>query len=171
KQRGPVSAELDPPSAAPSRWSSCCDLLAACAGEGAESIARVRLSGGFEKGGHQAREQHFSLVKNDDVVGWRDFVDQMGGPENAEPFALHEIAHDFDDALPRADVEPDGRFVEQQAPRTVQQRAGDLDTARLSAREIAHLLVRAVCKPNGGQRFLRALFCFPPPETVKGRVI
>ena len=44
----------------------------------------------------------------------------------------------------RLDVEADGRLVQQQQPRPMQQRAGDLDPPHLAAREIAHLVAGAV---------------------------
>ena len=90
------------------------------------------------------------------LIGIRNLVDQMRGPEDAEAFGFHEPAHDGDDALARADVETDGRLVEQQQAGAMQHGAGDLDTPGLAAGQIAHLLVAAVSEAHERQCFASA---------------
>ena len=91
----------------------------------------------------------------------------MRRPQHAEAFALHEGAHDADDALARADVEADGRLVEQQQRRPVQQRARDLDAAGLAAGQVAHLLPGAVGEADDLERALRALARFAAADAVQ----
>jgi hypothetical protein len=124
-----------------------------------------------EKSRKVAREQHLALVQHDDEVGIGDLVDEVRCPQHAEPLLLHEPAHDADHALARADVEADGRLVEQEAARPVQERAGDLDAPRLAAGEIAHLLVGPVGKADGGERLGRAPARLAGADAVQGGVI
>ena len=95
----------------------------------------------------------------------------MGGPEHAEPFAGNESAHDADHALARADVETDGRLVEQQQAGAMQQGAGDLDTPRLAAGQSAHLLVGAIREADDGQGLLGALSGLAAPDAVQRGVV
>ena len=71
----------------------------------------------------------------------RTSSNKMRRPQHAEAFLLDQRAHDVDDALARADVEADGRLVEQQQRGLMQQRAGDLDAPGLAAGKVAHFLV------------------------------
>ena len=54
----------------------------------------------------------------------------------------------------RLDVEADGRLVEQQQPRPMQQRARDFQPPHLAAREVAHLVAGAVGKADAGQHLV-----------------
>ena len=95
-------------------------------------------------------------MQHDDEIGRQNLVEQMGRPQHAEALFLDERAHDVDDALARADVEADGRLVEQQQIRTMQQRTGDLDAARLAARKLAHLLAAAIGEADEFERLTGA---------------
>src|SRR5262249_61750615 len=53
----------------------------------------------------------------------------------------------------RFDIEADGRLVEKQEARLVQQRAGDLDAPQLAAGQVAHLVVGAVAQRDPLQYF------------------
>ena len=61
-----------------------------------------------------------------------------------------------EEALAGADVEADGRLVQQQEARPVEQGAGDLDPALLAARELAHDIARALGQLDAGELGLRA---------------
>ena len=65
----------------------------------------------------------------------------------------------LEDVGARLDVEPDGWLIEDQQPRAMQQRPGDLDAAHLSAGQIAHLVVGAVGEGDLRQHLARARAC------------
>ena len=69
------------------------------------------------------------------------------------------------------DVETDGRLVEQQQARPVQQRAGDLQPPHLAAGEVAHLAAGAVGEPDARQHFVAAQARLAPADAVQGGVI
>ncbi len=76
-----------------------------------------------------------------------------------------------EDVGARLDVEADGRLVEQQQARAVQQRARDLDPPHLAAREIAHLVAGAIGKPDARQHLGGAHARLAPADAVQGGVI
>ena len=90
-------------------------------------------------------------MEHDHLVLGRDLVDQMSRPEHADVLLGAQPADVLDDRLARADVEADGRLVEQQELRPVQQRAGDLDPAQLPARELADLVAGALGELEAGE--------------------
>jgi hypothetical protein len=85
-----------------------------------------------EQLGGSAVGEHLALVQHDDPRALPDFVDQMRGPKGGQAFVSTEPADMVEHELPAGDVEPDGRFVEQQKARLVQQSARDFDTAPLT---------------------------------------
>ena len=78
-----------------------------------------------------------------DVLGG-DLLEDVGRPEDRKAFLAHQRPHDRHDVGPRFQIETDGGLVEQEQVRTVDQRAGDLDAARLAARERPDLVVPPV---------------------------
>ena len=76
-----------------------------------------------------------------------------------------------EDVGARLDVEADGRLVEDQEPRLVQQRARDLDAPHLAAGEVAHLVVRAVGKRDPRQHLVGAGARRARPDAVQRGVI
>ena len=54
-------------------------------------------------------------MQDDEIVAWRDLVEQMRRPEHADALLGDELADMAEDIGARLDVEPDGRLVEQQA--------------------------------------------------------
>ncbi len=84
--------------------------------------------------GTRPEKRTLSLVQQHDLVVGGDLVDQVRRPQHADAVFANERADDREHALARRDVETDCSLVEQQAGRIVQQRACDLDTARLAAR-------------------------------------
>ena len=101
----------------------------------------------------------------------RDLVDQVGRPQHADAAFPDQRADDREHALARRDVEADGRLVEQQAGRLMQQCARDLDPARLAARERPHLVVGAIGKSDLGQRLARAGAALAPAHALQRGVI
>ena len=83
-------------------------------------------------------------MQHDHASSVGDLVDQMRRPQHRDVVLAHQPAHMLEDVGARLDVEPDGRLVEQQQARAVQQRARDLDAAHLAAGQVAHLVVGAV---------------------------
>ena len=99
-------------------------------------------------------------------------IDEMGRPQHAEAFRAHELAHMSENIGARLDVEPDGRFVEQQQTRPMQQRARNFDAADLAAREIARLVIGAIGEARARQRLLwPRCFRLGAADSVQGRVI
>src|SRR5579871_3203381 len=100
-----------------------------------------------------------------------NLVDEMRRPEDADPFDGDKPSHNLENPGPSLDVEPSRRLVEKQHARPMQKRARDLDPPRLTAREEAHFVARAVGKPDTGE--LDRLPCarFTPAYTVQGAVI
>ena len=70
------------------------------------------------------------------------------------PSSVDELPHMAEDVGARLDVEADGRLVEQQQPRPMQQRARDLEPPHLAAGEIAHLAAGAVGEPDPRQHLV-----------------
>src|SRR4051794_41813894 len=72
----------------------------------------------------------------------------MRGPKGGKAFVPTEPADMVEHELPAGDVEPDGRFVEQQQARLVQQSARDFDTAPLAAAQLPCLVAALVDKAD-----------------------
>ena len=86
-----------------------------------KAAAYRRRAGRGEKFGHSTGEQDAPLVQQHEAVVGRDLVDEVRRPQHAEALLGDEAAHDLHDALARGDVEADGRLVEQQQARVVQE--------------------------------------------------
>ena len=86
-----------------------------------------------------------------------DLVDQMCRPHDRDVVLFNQHAHVIEEVGARRDVEPNGRLVENQQPRAVQQCPRDLDAAHLSAGKIAHLVIGAVGKSGAHQALGTAL--------------
>src|SRR3954453_12680872 len=69
------------------------------------------------------------------------------------------------------DIEADGRLVEQQQARAVQQRAGDFQASHLAAGEVAHLAAGAVGKADARQHLAAACAGIAPGDAVQSGVI
>ena len=110
-------------------------------------------------------------MQNHDLVGGGDFVDQVRGPKHAKVLFRDKLAHDRDNTFPRANIQADSRFVEQQATRTVQKRAGNLHAPSLAAGQVAHLLILAVGETNTLKSLFATLLCFRAWNAVKRRMI
>src|SRR5580692_9251837 len=72
----------------------------------------------------------------------------MRGPKGGQAFVSTEPADIVEHELPAGDVEPDGRLVEQQKARLVQQSARDFDTAPLTTAQLPRLVAALVDKPD-----------------------
>src|SRR5436190_2783236 len=80
-----------------------------------------------------------ALMQDHEIVAGQDFVEQMSGPEHADALLGDQLSDVIEDVGARLNVEPDSRFVEQQQPWAMQQRARNFEPAHLSAREVADL--------------------------------
>ena len=100
-----------------------------------------------EPGGRRGR-QHPAAVQHHDRVGGVDLVEQVRRPEHADAGTRRQLAHDAHDLAARLHVEPDRRLVEQQQPRAVQQRAGDLGAALLAAGQPRDPAVQQLGEPD-----------------------
>ena len=115
--------------------------------------------------------KHPALMQDHEVVAGHDFVEQMGGPEHADALLGDQLPDVVEDVGARLDVEPDGRFVEQQQTWAMQQRARNFEPAHLSAREVAHLAAGAFGKADAREHLIAAQACFAPADAVQGGVI
>ena len=120
---------------------------------------------------HLAARQHLALMQDDEIVARGDLVEQMRRPEHADALFGDELADMAEDIGARLDVEPDGRLVEQQQPRPVQQRARDLDPAHLPAREIADLAAGAVGELDAREHSSARCARVAPADAVQRGVI
>ena len=100
-----------------------------------------------------------------------DLVEQMRRPQHADALLGDELPDMAEDIGARLDVEPDGRLVEQQQPRPMQQRARDLEPAHLPAREVAHLAAGAIGEPDPRQHLVAARARLAPADAVQRGVI
>ena len=91
--------------------------------------------------------------------------------KHADALLGDEMADMAENIGTRLDVEPDCRLIEQQQPRTMQQRARDLEPAHLSAREIAHLAAGAVGQPDARQYLVAAQAGIAPADAVQSSVV
>ena len=108
----------------------------------------------------------FALMQHHDMVAVIDLIDQMRRPEYADAFGFSPAGGSCQDAGARLDVEPDGRLVEQQQRRAVQQRPRDFDTAHLAARQAARLVMQPAAHIDRAQELLDAL---PAPRLRQSR--
>lgn len=80
-----------------------------------------------------------AVVDHDDAVAdGLDVPQVVAGHENGGRGVLAEVAQDVADGLPREDVEADGRFVEQEKTRRVQQCAHELGPGAVAEGELTH---------------------------------
>ncbi len=110
-------------------------------------------------------------MQHDHAVVVRDLVDQVGGPEHRDPVLARQAVDVGDDGLAGRHVQAHGRLVEQQQPRPVQQRAGDLDPAAVAAVEPAHPLARALGHAQAAELGLDARQAFGPAQAVQRGVV
>ena len=78
----------------------------------------------------------------------------MRRPQHADALFGDELADVVEDVGAGLDVEADGRLVEQQQARAMQQRARDFQPPHLAAREVAHLAAGAVGKADPRQHLV-----------------
>lgn len=101
-------------------------------------------------------------MEHDHLVAGGHLVDQMGRPEHADAVLDAETTDVLEDRLARADVEADGRLVEQQELRPVKEGARDLDPAQLAAGELADLVGGALGQLEAGELGVGAPLRFGP---------
>src|ERR1700759_1543929 len=101
-----------------------------------------------------AMREDLALMQDDEIVARLDLVEQMRRPQHADALFGDELPDTPEDIGPGLAVEPDGRLIEQQQPRPMQQRARDFEPAHLPAREIAHLAAGTLSEPDARQLFL-----------------
>ena len=77
----------------------------------------------------------------------------------------------LDDPAPGGHVEPDGRLVQEQKARPVQERARDFDAPSMAAVEPAHLLGPSFGHPEARQFDLHPFLRRPSRHAVQGAVI
>ena len=115
--------------------------------------------------------EHAALVQHHHVVAGAGFVDEMRRPEHADALLHRQPANVIENVGARLDVETDGRFVQQQQPRLVQQRAGNLDPPHLPDRKIPDAIEAAIGHRHAiehlGDQFIGAL----AGDAVQCRVI
>src|SRR6516162_3044200 len=85
--------------------------------------------------------QNPALMQNDKVVARLNLIEKMRGPQHADALLGDEAPNMRKDLGSGLDVEPDGRLVEQQEARPVQERPRNLEPPHLPAREVANLAV------------------------------
>src|SRR5215831_14155191 len=112
--------------------------------QGLEGGTHGRCPGLAEQLFGRTDRPHLAPVQHDDPRAVADFVDQMRRPQCGDALLAAEPAHMVEHELPAGDVEPDGRLVEQQQPRPVQQATGDLDPAALAAAQPADLVAKLI---------------------------
>src|SRR5262249_21184503 len=114
---------------------------------------------------------YFTLMQYDHPCALTDLVDQVSCPECRDTLLAAEAAGVVEHELPAGDIEPDGRLVQQQQAPPVQQTAGDLDAAALTATELAYLVAALVGKPHPIDFGCKALRGRSVREAVKRSVI
>src|SRR5438105_2785643 len=95
----------------------------------------------------------------------------MRGPEHADALLRHQLADMADDVGARLDVEADGRLVQKQEARPMQQGPRDLEPAHLPAGEIAHLAAGALGKADALEQFGGSRASLAPADPVQRCVI
>ena len=108
-----------------------------------------------------------ALMQHHEIVAGHDLVEQMRGPQHADALLGDQPPHMAEDIGARLDVEADGRLVEQQQTRPMQQRARDLEPPHLAAGEVAHLAAGAVGKSDAREHFARAQPRLAPVDAVQ----
>ena len=84
-----------------------------------------------------------ALVQHNDIVIFRNFVDQMGGPQHRDTI-FDEPAHVLEDICSRLDIKADCRLIQQEQARPMQERASDFDLPHLAPGEAANLVFGTV---------------------------
>ena len=122
----------------------------AVAGEIARAVLeydRDRLPGGDGVGQRTkiAVEEDLPVVDDDDALAQRlDVGHVVTGQHHGRLVPLPIRGDELADPLLHRHVEPDGRLVEEEHLRPVEQRADDLDLHPLTQRELAHRLAHEV---------------------------
>src|SRR4051812_17560599 len=112
-----------------------------------------------------------ALVQNHQVVAGYDLVEQMRSPQHADTLLGDQPPHMTEDIGARLDIEADGRLVQQQETRPVQQCACNLEPPHLAARKIAHLATRAIGKSDAPEQFARASPRLVTVDAMQGGMI
>ena len=112
-----------------------------------------------------------ALMQDDEIIVRPDLVEQMRRPQHAYSLFGNELADVVEDIGARLDVEADGRLVEQQQARAVQQRSRNFQPSHLAAGEIAHLAAGAVGKAEARQHLAATFAGIAPGDAVQGGVI
>ena len=110
-------------------------------------------------------------MKDHDAVGSGRFVEEVGRPQHSDPLLATEPADMVEQKLSTLDVEADGRLVQQEKARPMQQGPGDLDTAALAAAQLARLVGAALGDPYPLQLARDALGSVAPRKSVQRGVI
>src|SRR6185436_7670336 len=120
---------------------------------------------------HLALGQHPALMQDDEIIVRTDLVEQMRRPQHAYSLFGNELADVVEDVGARLDVEADGRLVEQQQARAVQQRPRNFQAPHLAAGEVAHLAASTVGKADAPQHLAAACAGIASGDAVQGGVI
>ena len=120
---------------------------------------------------NRAVREHASLMQHYEIVAGLDLVEQMRRPEHADALLRHQLANVVENIGAGLYVEPDGRLVEQQQARPMQERACDFQPPHLAAREVAHLAAGALSKTQARQHLVATNARFAPRDAVQGSVI
>jgi len=83
------------------------------AGQTHKSRVDVACAGVFQHPRDLSVCEDASLVQDDEVVAWNNFVEQMGRPKNTDALLGDEMTDMTKDIGTRLDVEPNGRLIEQ----------------------------------------------------------
>src|SRR5947208_2668929 len=111
------------------------------------------------------------LMKDNHVVVSFHLFDEVGCPQDADCLIGNQLADMTDDVCTRADIEADGCLIEQKQAWSVEQGAGNLDPAHLTAGEAANLVAAAIRKPEPRQQLARPLAALGGGDAVECRVI
>ena len=95
----------------------------------------------------------------------------MRRPERGQAFVATKPADMIEQELPAGDVEPDGRLVEQQQARLVQQSAREFDAAPLTAAQLSRLVAALVDKPDALDLGCDPSGCVATRQAVQGTVV
>ena len=96
-------------------------------------------------------------MQHHEVIAGYDLVEQMGRPQHADVLFGHQLPDMVKDVGARLDIQPDGRLVQQQQARPMQQFAGNFQPSHLAAREVANLAAGTIGEPEARQHLVAAL--------------
>jgi hypothetical protein len=141
------------------------------AGQAHEGRIDILRAGVAEDIAHGAAREHAALMQDDEIVAGGNLVEQMRRPQHADTLLGDELPDVGQDVRACLDIEPDGRLVEQQQARPMQQRTRNFQPAHLSAREVAHLACGAIGKSDPRQHLFGPAARVAPADAMQCCVI